>query len=121
MEDSKIPLNKWILAFHLMCASKKSMSAHQLHRMLGLTYKTTWFLCHRIREAMGETVDHKETGGLGGAGKIVEVDETYVGGKAKNQVKRETHQRKPSCLWLNATAELHHSMCQTSLLKTCVR
>jgi transposase-like protein len=94
MEDSKIPLNKWVLAFHLMCASKKSMSAHQLHRMLGLTYKTTWFLCHRIREAMGATADHKETGGLGGAGKIVEVDETYVGGKAKNQVKRETAPKK---------------------------
>ena len=54
MEDSKIPLNKWVLAFHLMAASKKGMSAHQLHRMLGVTYKTAWFLCHRIREAMGD-------------------------------------------------------------------
>ena len=53
MEDSKIPLNKWVLAFHLMASSKKGMSAHQLHRMLGVTYKTAWFLCHRIREAMG--------------------------------------------------------------------
>ncbi len=54
MEDSKIPLNKWVLAFHLMASSKKGMSAHQLHRMLGVTYKTAWFLCHRIREAMAD-------------------------------------------------------------------
>jgi transposase-like protein len=52
MEDSKIPLNKWVLAFHLMAASKKGMSALQLSRMLGITYKSAWFLCHRIREAM---------------------------------------------------------------------
>ncbi len=48
-ERSHVPLNKWILAFHLMCASKKGMSAHQLHRMLGVTYKTAWFMAHRIR------------------------------------------------------------------------
>ena len=83
MEDSKIPLNKWVLAFHLMAASKKGMSAHQLHRMLGVTYKTAWFLCHRIREAMGEDV--ASGGPLGGEGKTVEVDETYVGGKAINR------------------------------------
>jgi transposase-like protein len=93
MEDSKIPLNKWVLAFHLMCASKKGMSAHQLHRMLGVTYKTAWFLCHRIREAMGDD-SHKATGGLGGAGKIVEVDETYVGGKAKNRAHDEPAPKK---------------------------
>ena len=51
--------------------------------MLGVTYKTAWFLCHRIREAMGEAVD--SSGPLGGEGKIVEVDETYVGGKSKNR------------------------------------
>jgi transposase-like protein len=83
IEDSKIPLNKWVLAFHLMAASKKGMSAHQLHRMLGVTYKTAWFLCHRIREAMGEDV--ASGGPLGGEGKTVEVDETYVGGKAINR------------------------------------
>jgi transposase-like protein len=84
IEDSKIPLNKWVLAFHLMAASKKGMSAHQLHRMLGVTYKTAWFLCHRIREAMGDTAAPSSKP-LGGEGKIVEVDETYVGGKAKNR------------------------------------
>jgi transposase-like protein len=51
-ERSKIPLNKWVLATHLMAASKKGISAHQLHRMLGVTYKTAWFMAHRIREAM---------------------------------------------------------------------
>lgn len=80
-ERSKIPLNKWVLASHLMAASKKGMSAHQLHRMLGVTYKTAWFMAHRIREAMKEDV--KSSGPLGGEGKTVEADETYIG-------KRET-------------------------------
>lgn len=72
-EGSKIPLNKWLMAVHLMCASKKGISAHQLHRMLGITYKSAWFMAHRIREAM------REDGGgmLGGGGKVVEVDETF--------------------------------------------
>lgn len=56
-ERSKIPPNKWLLATHLLCASKKGMSAHQLHRMLGVTYKTAWFMAHRIREAMREPSD----------------------------------------------------------------
>jgi transposase-like protein len=85
MERSHIPLNKWLLAFHLMAASKKGMSAHQMHRMLGLTYKSAWFMCHRIREAMR---DGKVPGPLGGANKVVEVDETYVGGKSKNRKNR---------------------------------
>lgn len=76
-ERSKIPLNKWVLATHLMAASKKGMSAHQIHRMLGVTYKTAWFMCHRIREAMKE--DETTSGPLGGEGKIVEADETYFG------------------------------------------
>src|ERR671918_161015 len=53
-EGSHIPLNKWLLAFFLLCSSKKGMSAHQLHRMLGVTYKTAWFMAHRIRLAMSE-------------------------------------------------------------------
>ena len=75
-ERSHIPLNKWVLASHLMAASKKGVSAHQLSRTLGLTYKTAWFLAHRLREAM--KVDPK-AGPLGGSGKIVEADETYIG------------------------------------------
>lgn len=74
-ERSKIPLHKWLMAATLLAASKKGMSSHQLHRMLGVTYKTAWFMSHRLREAM------KPTGGgmLGGGGKIVEADETYYG------------------------------------------
>ena len=83
MERSHIPLHKWLLALHLMASSKKGMSAHQLFRMLGFgSYRTAWFMAHRIREAMVDT-SHTETGGLGGAHKPVEVDETYVGGKAR--------------------------------------
>jgi transposase-like protein len=82
-ERSHIPLNKWVLASHLMAASKKGMSAHQLHRMLGVTYKTAWFMAHRIREAMAPSADEK--GPLGGPGKTVEADTTYIGGKEKNK------------------------------------
>lgn len=88
-ERSKIPLSKWWLATHLMGASKKGMSAHQLHRMLGVTYKTAWFMAHRIREAMKEDV--KSSGPLGGEGKIVQADETYIG---KRDVPYVSPQRK---------------------------
>lgn len=80
-ERSHIPIHKWLLAFRLMASSKKGMSAHQLHRSLDITYKSAWFMAHRIREAMRPT----DAGGLGGQNKVVEVDETYVGGKAKNR------------------------------------
>lgn len=79
MERSKIPVHKWLLAIHLMSASKKGMSAHQLHRMLGITYKSTWFLAHRIREAM----DTPKPGGMGGEGEQVQADETYYGNTSK--------------------------------------
>ncbi len=74
-ERSKVPLNKWMLAFHLMASSKKGISAHQLHRMLGVTYKTAWFMAHRIREAMRDPDPEP----LGGKGKTVEADETFIG------------------------------------------
>jgi transposase-like protein len=78
MERSKVPLHKWVMAMHLMGASKKGMSAHQLYRMLGLgSYQTAWFMAHRIREAMREDIG--SAGPLGGEGKIVEADETYFG------------------------------------------
>lgn len=69
-------MHKWMLATHLMAASKKGMSAHQLFRMLGFgSYRTAWFMAHRIREAMTDTTP----GPLGGEGKTVEVDETFIG------------------------------------------
>jgi transposase-like protein len=74
MEDSKIPLNKWVLAFALVNGSKKGISAHQLHRSLGITYKSAWFMHHRIREAM--RLDKEPMGGLG---HDVEADETFIG------------------------------------------
>ncbi len=88
-ERSKIPLSKWWLATHLLGSSKKGMSAHQLHRMLGVTYKTAWFMAHRIREAMKEDV--ATSGPLGGEGKTVEADETYIG---KRETPRVSAQRK---------------------------
>ncbi|TIT76586.1 MAG: IS1595 family transposase [Mesorhizobium sp.] len=88
-ERSKIPLNKWVLASHLYASSKKGMSAHQLHRMLGVTYKTAWFMAHRIREAMKEDV--ASSGPLGGEGKTIEADETYIG---KHDVPYVSPQRK---------------------------
>jgi transposase-like protein len=72
-EDSKVPLHKWFQAAHLLASSKKGVSSHQLHRTLGVTYKTAWFMSHRLREAM--RADPK--GQLGGPGKIVEADETF--------------------------------------------
>lgn len=83
-ERSKIPLSKWWLAVHLLNSSKKGFSAHQLHRTLKVTYKTAWFMMHRIREAM-------RTGGLapmGGTGKTVEIDETVIG-KVEGAPKRK--------------------------------
>jgi transposase-like protein len=81
MERSHIPLSKWVLATRLMAASKKGFSAHELHRCMDISYEAAWFLFHRLREA----ADDKGTSGpLGGEGKPVEIDETYIGGKVRN-------------------------------------
>jgi transposase-like protein len=96
MEDSKIPLNKWVFAFHLMAASKKGMSALQLSRMLGVTYKSAWFLCHRIREAMAPA----NPSPIGGAGKTVESDETLIGGRTKNRAYAKKEPKKHTVLTL---------------------
>lgn len=80
-EHLRIPLHKALQAVYLMSSSKKGISAHQLHRTLEITYKSAWFLAHRIREAVREG---KIPGGMGGPNKVVEADETWVGGKAKN-------------------------------------
>ncbi|HEV8602376.1 MAG TPA: IS1595 family transposase, partial [Gaiellaceae bacterium] len=82
-EGSHVGLNKWLLAFYLLCSSKKGMSAHQLHRMLGVTYKTAWFMAHRIRYAMEQPPFKTRLKGT------VEVDETYVGGKVRRSNRKQ--------------------------------
>jgi hypothetical protein len=74
-ERSHIPLNKWLMAAFLLGASKKGISAHQTHRMLGITYKSAWFMMHRLREAMAPA----KPGPMGGEGKVIEADESYMG------------------------------------------
>jgi transposase-like protein len=76
-ERSKVPLNKWLMASHLLSSSKKGCSANQLHRTLGVTYKTAWFMAHRIREAMREPSPSK----IGGGGEAVVVDEPHWGNR----------------------------------------
>src|SRR5689334_13964034 len=88
-ERSHIPLHKWLLATHLMTSSKKGISAHQLHRLLGVTYKSAWFMAHRIREAMAPVA-----GPVGGPGKIVEVDETALAPSRKTRIKGGKHVSK---------------------------
>jgi len=85
MESSHLPLTKWAAAFHLMASSKKGVSAHQLMRQLGIgSYRTAWFLAHRVREAMAT----RETTPMGGKGEIVEIDETFTGTKEGVEVRR---------------------------------
>lgn len=130
-EKSKIPLNKWLMAVHLMCASKKAMSSHQLHRMLGITYKSAWFMTHRIREAM------KSEGGLmGTGGGIVEADETYWGTSKAKPSKARGYEHKMKVVSLverggqkrsivvqsvntkTLTATLEDNVCKTAHLMT---
>ncbi len=84
MEASHIPVHIWLQAMHLLCSSKKGISTHQLHRTLGVTLKSAWFLSHRIREAMKEVRD-LFIEPMGGAGMVVEADETYIGRKATSK------------------------------------
>jgi len=95
-ERSHIPLNKWLLAAFLICASKKGVSAHQVHRMIGVSYKSTWFMMHRLREAMR---DNTLPGPLGGEGKVVEADETFVGGKEKNRHRSKRFKKHAGGNW----------------------
>lgn len=97
-EDSKIPLSKWLLAIHMMCQGKNGVSAHELYRTLDITYKSAWFMAHRIRYAMARPplVDQlaavAEEDKLDG---IVEADETYIGGKAKGKRGRGAANKTP--------------------------
>lgn len=84
-EDSKIPMTKWLLVIYLMCSSKKGISAKQIERSVGVSYKAAWFMCHRIRAAMTQ---EPLKGKLGAGGGVVEADETFVGGKLRNNFHR---------------------------------
>ena len=86
---SRIPLTKWLMGIYLMCSSKKGMSAHQLHRMLRITYKSAWFMAHRIREAMKQRPLSDKLNG------VIEVDETYVGGKGRGKRGRGAKKKTP--------------------------
>lgn len=94
-ESAHIPLNKMLQAVYLMCASKKGISAHQLHRVLEITYKSAWFLCHRIREAMRSG----DLSPMGGGGEVVEIDETFIGRK-EGTIKRRGYAHKRPVLSL---------------------
>jgi transposase-like protein len=88
-EDSHIPLSKWLLAYHLLCASKKGMSAHQLRRMLKVTYRSAWFMAHRIRYTMSqEPLSSKLKG-------VIEIDETFIGGKIRVGTYKPRNGKKP--------------------------
>lgn len=96
-ERSHIPLHKWLLATHLLTSSKKGMSAHQLHRMLGITYKSAWFMAHRIRKAMEDVYK----GPMSGEGGVIEADETYYGNTSKRaKGYRKGHRHKSSVVAL---------------------
>ena len=104
-EESKLPLHVWLQAIHLMCASKKGVSAHQLHRVLEITYKSAWFLAHRIREAMCSG----DLAPFGGAGGAVEVDETFIGtdkDRDNKGLRRPSHMNKVLSLVDRSTGQV---------------
>jgi transposase-like protein len=107
-EDSHIPLHKWLLATHIMCASKKSVSSLQIQRMLGLgSYRTAWHLCARIRAAM----EDENPNPLGGPGTVVESDESWFGGKKKNRAYAKEEPKKQIVLTLVDRTGNSRSMC----------
>ncbi len=97
MERSHIPVHKWLLAIHLLNSGKNGVSAHELHRLLGVTYKSAWFLSHRIREAMKDAAPTP----MGGEGQTVQADETYYGNSSKRaKGYRKGHRHKASVVAL---------------------
>ena len=97
-ESSHIPMAKWLMTIYLMCSSKKGISAKQIERTIGVSYKAAWLMCHRIRLAMTQ----EPLMGKLGAGGIVEADETFIGGNKKNN----KHRRKPGSRACEKTAVL---------------
>ena len=99
-ERSKVPLTKWWLAAHLFNSGKNGASAHEIHRKLGVTYKTAWFMMHRLREAMRDL----NPAPMGGEGRVVQADETYYGNtskRAKGYKQGPQHKAQPSWRWLS--------------------
>jgi transposase-like protein len=90
MEASHIPMHVWLQAMHLMASSKKGISANQLHRTLGITLKSAWFLAHRIREAMSEGYQRR-SGQMGGPGAVIEADETMIGPNPSKDSRVQRH------------------------------
>ncbi len=109
-ERSHIPLHKWLYATHMLTASKKGISAHQMHRMLGITYKSAWFMCHRIREGMKET----NPAPMGGGGTIIEADETFIGNKKRA---RQTYVLVPGKGWKRRGGGAHQRFKIISLVE----
>ena len=108
-QGSHIPLNKWLYAIHLMCESKKSISENQLHRDLEITYKSAWFMTHRIRKAMSNESD------MGMFDGVVEADETYVGGKTHGGKRGQGGGKKtPVFSLISRAGNAHPSMLTTS-------
>ena len=118
-ESSHVPLHKWLQAFYLICSSKKSISSHQLHRVLEVTYKTAWFMSHRIREAMRDG----RMDPLGGLGKVVEADETYYGRRDDDPEAAESGPASsvPWLPWWSAAAPSAPSTSSVPIRRPCAR
>jgi transposase-like protein len=115
-ERSKVPLNKWLLCNHLLCASKKGMSAHEIHRLLGVTYKTAWFMCHRIREAMDGAASN---GPLGGQNTVVEADEPMSGARPSIARSASPLPKRLFWRWSSATGRFAAFTSLTSRQRPC--
>jgi len=114
-EASHVPMNLWLQAIYLMCASKKGISSNQLHRTLGVTLKTAWFMSHRIREAMRDDT----LGTFGNGGGVVEVDETFIGREPGKEVKRGVgHKMKVLTLVDRATGKAKSIVVDDLKIKT---
>lgn len=106
-ERSKVPLTKWWMAAHMLNAGKRGVSAHEIHRVIGVTYKTAWFMMHRLREAMKDIAPAP----MGGGGKVVEADETYYGNSKRAKSYKKGHRHKRSIVALvepNGKARAFH-------------
>jgi transposase-like protein len=111
-ERSHIPLNKWLMAAFLMCASKKGMSAHQMHRMLGVSYKSTWFMLHRLREAMRPAKYPARSAASSRSSRLTKA--TSVARRPTARAARFVRS-KPSSLWFSAALTCAHSQLRKSI------